>query len=194
MSPLLARSLIVAALPLTALAVETVGDPVAKQGHLKPENRPAEPEVQPASDEWQKQKQKMTLPAGFTCDLWAAEPMLGNPVAFDFDEKGRAYVAETYRYRTSVLDIRHYMFMLDDDMACRSTDDRIAMIKKNFPSEWQQLGVQTEVVRLLEDRSGKGKADFSSPYVTGMNTLLDGICAGVLAHDGQVWVTNIPNL
>jgi quinoprotein glucose dehydrogenase len=193
MVPLL-RSLIVAALPLAAVAVETVGDPVAKPGELKPANRTPEPQVAPASDEWLKQKQKFVLPPGFTAEVWAAEPLLGNPVSFDIDEKGRAFVAETYRYRTSVLDIRHYMFMLEDDLASRSTDDRIAQIKKHFPNEWQQLQIETEVVRLLEDRKGAGKADFSSAYAAGMNTLLDGINSGVLAHDGTVWSTNIPNL
>jgi hypothetical protein len=120
--------------------------------------------------------------------------MLGNPVAFTIDEQGRMYVAETYRYRTSALDIRHYMFMLEDDLASRSTDDRIAYTKKNFPKDWQQLEVQSEAVRFLEDRDGDGKADFTSIYAAGMNTLLDGINSGVLAHDGKLWCTNIPNL
>ena len=35
-------------------------------------------------------------------DLWAAEPLLANPVAFCFDGKGRAYVAETYRLHAGV--------------------------------------------------------------------------------------------
>ena len=73
----------------------------------------------------------------FKIDLFAAEPMLGNPVAFDVDQQGRVFVAETYRYRTSTLDIRHYMFMLEDDLAARTTDDRIGYTKKNFPKDWQ---------------------------------------------------------
>ena len=68
------------------------------------------------------------------------EPLLANPVAFTIDAKGVMYVAETYRYRTSVLDIRHYMFMLEDDLANRSTEDWIAAIKKNFPNDWQTAG------------------------------------------------------
>jgi quinoprotein glucose dehydrogenase len=194
MSPTLLRCLLLATLPISAFAVETVGDPVAKPGELKPAMRTPEPQVAPASGDWAKQRQKFVLPAGFTCDAWASEPMLGNPVAFDIDEKGRAFVAETFRYRTSVLDIRHYMFMLEADLASRSTDDRIAYTKKYFPQDWQQLEIETEVVRLVEDRDGDGKADFTSSYAAGMNTMLDGINSGVLAIDGQVWCTNMPNL
>jgi len=60
------------------------------------------------------------IPAGFKADLWASEPLLANPVAFSFDGKGRMFIAETHRYRTSVLDIRHYIFMLEDDLANRN--------------------------------------------------------------------------
>ncbi len=136
----------------------------------------------------------MRAPAGFELNLWAAEPMLANPVAFSIDEKGRVFVAETHRYRSSVLDIRHYMFMLEDDLACRTTGDRVALIQKHFPSEWQNLEKEPEVVRLVEDRDGDGKADFSAPYFSEMRTALDGINSGVLAHGDKVWCTNIPNL
>jgi len=176
------------------LIAAEIGGGGGKTGELKMAVRTPEPVLQAASDDPQKQLAKFVLPQGFTAELWAAEPMLGNPVAFDIDEKGRAFVAETFRYRTSVLDIRHYMFMLEDDMACRTTDDRIAMSKRAFPKDWQQLEIETEEVRLVEDRNGDGKADFSSSYAAGMNTMLDGINSGVLAIDGNVWCTNMPNL
>ena len=38
---------------------------------------------------------------GLQRGVWAAEPLLANPVAFAFDDQGRAFVAETYRRRTS---------------------------------------------------------------------------------------------
>jgi quinoprotein glucose dehydrogenase len=66
----------------------------------------------------------MQLPPGLEAKLWAAEPMLANPVAFNFDEKGRIFVAETYRYRSSVLDIRDYMWFLEDELASRTIDQR----------------------------------------------------------------------
>ena len=36
-------------------------------------------------------------PAGWTCNLFAAEPMVGNPVAFTIDNSGRVIVCESYR-------------------------------------------------------------------------------------------------
>ena len=161
---------------------------------LKGPERQAEPRMQPASDAPQKAMVRFQAQEGFKIDLWAAEPMLANPVAFTIAGDGKIYVSETYRYKSSTLDIRHYMFMLEDDLACRTTDDRIAAIKRHFPAEWQKLEIEGEVVRLLEDRKGSGMADFSSPYATGMNTMLDGINSGVLVHDGKVWCTNIPHL
>jgi quinoprotein glucose dehydrogenase len=168
--------------------------PAATPTGLKPPERVPEPKLLAASDEPVKAMAKFRIAPGFKVNVWAAEPMLANPVAFCVDEKGVIYTAETYRYRTSALDIRHYMFMLEDDLASRSTNDRIAYIKKNFPNDWQKLGVETEVVRRLEDSNGDGKADQSTVYADDMRSLLDGINSGVLAFEGNVWCTNIPNL
>jgi quinoprotein glucose dehydrogenase len=152
------------------------------------------PDIAPASSEAENQIKRFKLPAGVHVDLWAAEPMLANPVAFAFDEQGRMFVSETHRYRSSVLDIRHYMFMLEDDMANRTVDDRVRTIHKYFGNQAKDLAKETEIVRLLEDRNGDGKADFSSVYADGFNTVLDGIASGVYARKGKVWFTNIPEL
>ena len=66
------------------------------------------PVVDPASDDAVLALKRFSLPKGLKASLWAAEPMLANPVAIDFDEKGRLFVSETYRYKTSVLDIREW--------------------------------------------------------------------------------------
>ncbi|MES2570163.1 MAG: HEAT repeat domain-containing protein, partial [Verrucomicrobiota bacterium] len=188
----------VAAVTLISFAAHSRGAEVSDTGSkdkaLSGPERVRQPKLHTASDEPGKAMAKFTVPEGFKVDLWAAEPLLGNPVAFSIDEQGRVFVAETYRYRSSTLDIRHYMFMLEDDLAARTTDDRIAMSKKHFPKEWQKLELETEVVRLVEDKKGSGKADSSSEYAAGMSTILDGINSGVLAHYGKVWCTNMPNL
>jgi quinoprotein glucose dehydrogenase len=141
---------------ITASASNTSG--------LKPPERVPQPQLQPASDEPLKAMAKFKVAPDMKVSVWAAEPMLGNPVAFCLDEKGVVYTAETYRYRTSALDIRHYMFMLEDDLASRSPEDRIAYTKKNFPNDWQKLGIETEVVRRLEDIDG----DWQSRQIDGL--------------------------
>lgn len=178
----------------TAAEVEGVTEDHAAVHALKGADRLAETAPVDTADAARRSFSQARIPAGFTADLWAAEPLLANPVAFSFDGQGRMYVAETHRYRTSVLDIRHYMFMLEDDMASRNQDDWIKSIKKNFPDDWQKLGVESEVVRMVEDTDGDGKADRSGVYADGFNSIIDGIASGVLARPDGVWLTNIPGL
>ncbi len=187
--PLLAS----AALVLPLRAADASG-PNGGPGKLPGPERKPEPKFKPADQNPQKALAKLGVPEGFKTDLWAAEPLLANPVAFCIDDKGRIYTSETNRHRTSVLDIRNYMFMLEDDLACRTVEDRVTMVKKYFPNDWQKLGIETEVIRLLKDTNNDGKADESSVYADGFNTVLDGIASGVMAHDGKVWFTNMPDL
>src|SRR5688572_8874111 len=72
--------------------------PTPVRGVKDPGTRVAEPEIAPASNEGAQAMERMKLPQGLKVSLWAAEPMLANPVAFNFDEQGRIFVAETYRY------------------------------------------------------------------------------------------------
>jgi len=157
--------------------------------------RVAQPAIAEASEEAAQAIKRMKLPEGLKAKLWAAEPMLANPVAFNFDEKGRIFVAETYRYRSSVLDIRDYMWMLEDELACRTVEDRAALIQKAFgPEGEKELSIEGEVLRLLEDTNGDGVADSSFVYADGFNSPLDGIASGVLARRGKVYFTNIPSV
>src|SRR5947208_10155458 len=103
-----AAALICAALlSLSARAAEVVEmevDQNAATGKLKPMERKAELDIAPASDEGALALKRLKIAPDLQVSLWAAEPMLANPVAINFDEHGRLFVAETYRYRSSVLD------------------------------------------------------------------------------------------
>src|SRR5436309_13587231 len=81
-------------------------------------------------------------------DLWAAEPLLVNPVAFNFDEQGRAYVCETFRLGAGVDDIRHLMSWLNEDLACRTVDDRLAEMKRHLGELFTGYSQQSERIRL----------------------------------------------
>lgn len=190
--------LALAATPLAFAADIQVQKTVVSTGAYKPlvaDDRPPEPILAPASGEGAARIRQFELAPGLKVDLWAAEPLLANPVAFSVDEKGRVFTAETYRYRTSVLDIRSYMFMLEDDLACRTIEDRLAVIRKWFgPEGEQKLSRETEIIRLLEDADGDGKADKSSVFADRFSSPLAGIGSGVLAWRGDVWFTEIPSL
>jgi quinoprotein glucose dehydrogenase len=161
---------------------------------LQPAERVPTPVVDPASDDAVLALKRFSLPKGMQAKLWAAEPMLANPVAIDFDEKGRLFVSETYRYRTSVLDIRDYMGMLELDLASRTIEDRARIQHQVFGAQAKDFAIESEVVRLIEDTDHDGVADKSRIFADGFNSELDGIASGVLARHGKVWFTNIPSL
>src|SRR5271154_5386000 len=73
-----------------------------------------------ASDAGDRAIAKMRTAPGLKAELYAAEPMLANPVALNFDDKGRCYVIETWRLDHGVIDDRHHMDWLDDDLACKT--------------------------------------------------------------------------
>tara|TARA_R110002049_G_scaffold2750_2_gene21420 strand:- start:185334 stop:187682 length:2349 start_codon:yes stop_codon:yes gene_type:complete len=43
---------------------------------------------------------QMAIPAGFEVSIFAAEPDIGEPIAFCFDDRGRMWVVENFNYRT----------------------------------------------------------------------------------------------
>lgn len=134
---------------------------------------------------------RVTVPTGMVATLWAAEPLLANPVAMAFDEQGRAYIVETTRFKNGVPDTRDHMQWLDEDLACRSVDDRLAMYRRHKYAGFEKYDDQ---VRQVWDSSGRGRADTSRVFIKGFNQPQDGLAAGVLARKGAVYVTNIPNL
>ena len=150
--------------------------------------------VAKASDEWKKSIQRMKLPPGVKADLWAAEPHVANIVSFHFDEKGRCYVAETFRLHAGVTDNRNHMYWLDDDLACRTVADRVAMYKKHLKGKFPTYEKESDRVRVVEDTQGTGKADKSTVFADGFKNAADGLGSGVLARNGKVWYTNIPDL
>lgn len=155
---------------------------------------PAAPRVAPASGEGELAIKRMQVAPGLKIDLWAAEPLLANPVTFVFDEKGRAYVCETFRLGAGVDDIRGIMSWLDEELASRSVNEREAEMKRHLGERYGKYSDFSERIRLVEDRTGTGKADHATVFAEGFNTPLDGLAAGILARKGEVWYANIPNL
>ena len=146
------------------------------------------------NDDAQLAIKKFQVADGLKVDLVAQEPQLMNPVAFDVDNRGRFFISETGRYRTSALDIRHYMDWYLDDLACRTVEDRVAMIKKHMGEDYVNMGKESELIRLVEDLDSDGIADSSKIYADGFNDLLDGIASGVLARGDEVYFTSIPSV
>src|SRR5579864_860454 len=168
---------------------------VCNLGAADPPAPEYKPFVAPPSDEGQKAIKQFRVPIGVETRLWAAEPLLANPVAFCFDEMGRCFVAETFRLHHGVTDNRSHMNWLDDDIACRTVADRVAMYKKyakeKFASTYEK---EHDRIRLVEDSKGTGVADKATVFADGFHLAEDGLGAGVLAYHGNVYYTDIPNL
>lgn len=172
-----------ACLPLLALAA-----PEVPKGDYNPP-------VAKASDEAQKAIPRFKIDKGLKVEVWAAEPMVANPVAFAFDEKGVCYVAETFRMHHGVTDNRGHMNWLDDDLAARTVADRVAIYKKDAKDKFAQTyEKERDRVRRLEDTDGDGKADKVTVFRDDFGRAEDGLGSGVLARKGSVYFTNIPDL
>ncbi|HLY08229.1 MAG TPA: PVC-type heme-binding CxxCH protein [Planctomycetota bacterium] len=139
-------------------------------------------------------RKKLALAPGLQVTLWASDPLLANPVAISIDEKGRVYVAECWRRHTSTLDIHMRKEWLDDDLACRRHEDQIAYHERRLGDKAKDWKIESERIRILEDKSGKGVADSAVTFSDGYHDLCEGIGAGILVRNGEVWYTCIPTL
>jgi quinoprotein glucose dehydrogenase len=137
---------------------------------------------------------KLNFAPGISVDLFAAEPDVVNPVGICVDDRGRVFLAETRRYNTAALYIKQHSHWYFEDIACRKVDDRLGMARKFMGEGFSKLTEQSEVVRLLEDRSGSGHADRAVIFADGFNSAADGVASGVIARGNDVWLTNVPRL
>ena len=163
---------------------------------------------------------KFSVAPGLKVDLFAAEPDVRNAVAISVDYRGRVYVVESDRRRSSVFDIRGHKDWLEADLSFRSVQERAdflrqqvsptnpAVIKrltaggrgtfedfnKDGAVDWRDLEVQTERIRLLEDTNGDGRADRVGVFADGFTNIVAGVAAGVLAHGDDVYFACIPDL
>ena len=94
-------------------------------------------------------------PADLQCTVWAAEPQLINPVrsastttAASGSARPTASAAAACWTSASSTD------WVEEDLACRTVDDRVAMIKRHWP-DLAGADEKPRRIRLLEDTSGK---------------------------------------
>jgi quinoprotein glucose dehydrogenase len=152
------------------------------------------PRVEPASDDWRAALAAMTVPDGHEVSLWAAEPLLANPVCLRIADDGKLYVGETFRHTAGVTDIRDHWDWLDDDLAARTVQDRVDYMAKHTGEDFDDYAREHDRIRLLRDTDGDGRADLATVFADGFKDHATGIGAGVLEHDGAVYYACIPHL
>lgn len=134
---------------------------------------------------------------GLRVELFAADPQLNNPVALCLDELNRVYVAEEYRFNRGTEENRTRPFLLEDDLQIETLDDRLRMFERHadqFEGGMAWFRRWGDQVRQLADTDGDGRADRSTVFAGPFNEPLDGLASGVLARDGDIYLTCVPHL
>jgi quinoprotein glucose dehydrogenase len=152
------------------------------------------PPLGEASDEAERAIKRIKVQDGYQVSLFAAEPMLANPVAFYVDYQGRFFVAETFRHHAGVSDMRGHRGWLVDDLANRTVEERYVTMERNLGDDFPGYSTEHDRVRLIVDEDGDGVADRANVFADGFNHALAGIGAGLLVDRGEVYYACIPEL
>lgn len=150
---------------------------------------------------------------GLQMEVWAREPLLINPVALSFDEKGRLYVVETARRGTVDIDIRAHKDWVKEDLGSDSIPRQIELFRRwmspgksrenrswlkdrneDGSHDWRDLTTVKERVHLIEDTDGDGLADKSRVFAEGFNKENNGAAAGVMPFADHVYYTVYPDI
>ncbi len=148
-----------------------------------------DPVIEAASDQAEKAIAGFSLPKPFVVKLFAAEPMLANPVALSIDPLGRVFVVESFRYGNNPQSTN-----LEEDLACRTVEDRLEMHRRKHGEEVENFTKRHDRVRMLEDTDHNGQADRETVFADQFNRIESGPAAGVLALRDEVLLTSIPDL
>ncbi|NBV78672.1 MAG: hypothetical protein EBR62_02245, partial [Verrucomicrobia bacterium] len=118
-----------------------------------------------------------------------------SPTAIAFANDGSLYVAETHRFRFGVEDDRNNLYWYHDDLAAKTTADRLALHQKwagKKSLEW--MTAKSEKIRFLTDEQGDGVFAKAKMFDEKFNDILDGTGAGVMAWDDNVYFACIPRI
>lgn len=120
---------------------------------------------------------RMSVAEGFRVELVAAEPHVRQPVAIDFDDRGRLWVLQYLQYPNPAGLKRVHV-----DRYSRTTYDRVP--------EPPPLGPQgADRLTILKDTDGDGRSDTSQDFVKGLN-----LATGFAFGNGGVFVLQTPYL
>lgn len=144
---------------------------------------------------------------------WSGAINVPDPVACAVDPQGRVYVTSTARRRVADLEIREHPMWVANDLALTSVEEKESFLKdalapgklraprgalkdqnQDGSIDWHDLTVPSERIYQLRDTDGDGTADKITVFAEGFNTVVTGIAAGVLYHDGWVYATIAPDL
>ncbi|MDZ4857367.1 MAG: PVC-type heme-binding CxxCH protein [Candidatus Hydrogenedentes bacterium] len=119
----------------------------------------------------------MSVWPGFEAQLVACEPMVRQPVAMEFDDRGRLWVVQYMQYPNP-----EGLKRVKVDRYSRTEYDRVPEPPPHGPRG-------DDVIAILEDTDGDGRMDASRSFLEGLN-----LCSGIAFGHGGVFVIQVPYL
>lgn len=109
---------------------------------------------------------------GFEIELFAAEPLIGDPVAMEIDEQGRLFVVEMHGYPLDLGGTGVIRELMDTDQDGFPDSSRVFKAGLTLPTgilRWKNGFIVTDApdVLYLEDTDGDGVADREEVLLTG---------------------------
>lgn len=120
---------------------------------------------------------QMQLPSGFEARVVAAEPLVRQPVAIEFDDRGRLWVIQYLQYPNP-----EGLKRVQVDRFSRTKYDRV-------PEPPPQGPRGADRITILEDTDGDGRMDRGKDFVDGLN-----LASGFAFGHGGVFVLQVPYL
>ena len=120
---------------------------------------------------------RMTVAEGFRVNVVAAEPLVQQPVAVEFDDRGRLWVIQYLQYPNP-----EGLKRVQVDRYSRTLYDRVPEPPPHGPKG-------ADRITILEDADGDGRADRSHDFINGLN-----LTTGLAFGHGGVYVLNVPYL
>jgi len=126
---------------------------------------------------------RFQLAPGLRIELVASEPYVADPVAMDFDARGRIFVCEIHGYN-----LEGYLDVLELNKA-GVLDKAVRRIPANAKAQKQAADEQYGTVKLLEDTDGDGRMDRAMVWADRLPP-----CYGVVAARQGVIVLCAPDI
>ncbi len=119
----------------------------------------------------------MTAPLGMEVSVVAAEPLVRQPVAIEFDDRGRLWVIQYLQYPNP-----NGLTRVSVDRFSRTKYDRVPEPPPNGPRG-------ADRITILTDTDRDGRMDHAHDFVEGLN-----LATGLAFGHGGVYVLNVPYL
>jgi len=146
-------------------------------------------EIQPATDRPKPKSPAesarcVKLPPGFRLDIVAAEPLIREPSAMAFDERGRLFVCEIHGYN-----LDGYLDIVELNKTGK-LDREVRRVRHATPESQEAAKKETYgTVRMLRDTDGDGRMDQSDVWADRLPP-----CYGVIAVRDGVLVVCAPDI